>query len=56
MTIEKGNENPTEVMKVIEKDLDKAKYKSFGKVTVRNDLKTDKEIKTPKTDMIRYNL
>ena len=32
-------------MILIEKELNKAKYKSFGKVSVRNDLKTNKEIK-----------
>ena len=42
---EKDNENPTEVMKVIENELNKVKYKSFGKVTVRNNPKSNKEIK-----------
>ena len=32
-------------MKVIDKELNKVKYKSFGKVTVRNNPKSNKEIK-----------
>ena len=44
-TIENEETNPTKLMNVIEKELNKVKFKSFGKVTVRNELKTTKEIK-----------
>ena len=44
-TVENEETNPTKLMNVIEKELNKVKFKSFGKVTVRNELKTTKEIK-----------
>ena len=36
------NENPTEVMKQIDNELKNVKFKSFGKNTVRNELKITK--------------
>ena len=49
---EDGNENTTEVMKQINNELDKVKFKSFGKVTVRNELKTTKELKNLQEEKI----
>ena len=38
--------NPTQLMEEINKEVTKVKFRAFGKVTVRNDLKTNKELKT----------
>ena len=38
--------NPTQLMQEIDKELSKVKFRTFGKVTVRNDLRTSKELKT----------
>ena len=43
--IQDDAENPTELMNTIDKELTKVKFKAFGKVTVKNDLKTSKELK-----------
>ena len=38
--------NPTQLMQEIDKELSKVNFRTFGKVTVRNDLRTSKELKT----------
>ena len=43
--IEDDSENPSTLMDQIDKELTKVKFRSFGKVTVRNELKTTKELK-----------
>ena len=42
-TVDDEETDSTKVMNVIEKELNKVKFKSFGKATVRNELKTTKE-------------
>ena len=42
---EDDSENPSTLMDQIDKELTKVKFRSFGKVTVRNELKTTKELK-----------
>ena len=42
--------NPTQLMQEIDKELSKVKFTAFGKVTVRNDLSTSKELKTLQTE------
>ena len=48
------NKNPTQMTEEIDKELTKVKFRAFGKVTVRNDLKTNKELKTLQTE--KFNL
>ena len=43
---ENNNKNSTTIMTEIDKEMNKVKFKAFGKVTVRNELKTSKVIKT----------
>ena len=38
--------NPTKLMEELDKELTKVKFRAFGKVTVRNELRTSKELKT----------
>ena len=48
------NKNPTQMTESIDKELTKVKFRAFGKVTVRNDLKTNKELKTLQKE--KFNL
>ena len=43
--VETDQRDPTIMMNDIDKELNKVKFKAFGKVTVRNELKTTKEMK-----------
>ena len=43
--IQDDAENPTKLMKHIDKELTKVKFKAFGKVIVKNDLRTTDELK-----------
>ena len=43
--IEDDSENPSTLMDQIDKELTKVKFRSFGKETVRNELRTAKELK-----------
>ena len=50
--------NPTQLMDEIDKEVTKVKFRAFGKVTVRNDLKTNKELKAlqkDKFDLLKKN-
>lgn len=44
--MEDDSKDPSALMGEMDKELTKVKFKSFGKVTVRNDLKTTKELKS----------
>ena len=48
--------NPTVLMDKIEKEMKKVKFKAFGKVSVRNNLRTSKELRSLQKQKLSLNL